>query len=433
MPNTSEDLVNVAREYEDQSQFEKALTAYTEAIQQLLSSYKEGDNNKYKTITRYTHLFYNKILIFWTEKDQSRQQIITANVNSLLSRSAQIREQIEWQEKLDKHKISFLEEEHLYTEYTIQQKRLSFPPPYENPPSYHEAVKYKKFVASDSNNHSGGITNNNDHKMQKISKMYENYQTNDSKDRNRMVRNEITVRPIIMPPEYIKMPIRPLPPVSYTISRSFSSYANIKEKQLRLEKSKSTSMLKRQSVRFGKTFEEIREMIGYMLSTGIRTSVIKIMGSEIADPFQTNQQLPRQHFPFSDKHDQALLTNASYPAKFPFSFYDYSHILFRELRNQNNIDCDHYVHSLASDPDGLSLEVMLSEGKSSANFYRSTNGEFVVKTLSESEFEFFNQILPSYMQVCFEISFQLSFSRIFWPGHFFMILNAQHFSFFKEM
>lgn len=43
MSNTPEDLVNIAKEYEDQSQYEKALTSYTEAIQQLLNRYKEGD------------------------------------------------------------------------------------------------------------------------------------------------------------------------------------------------------------------------------------------------------------------------------------------------------------------------------------------------------------------------------------------------------
>lgn len=323
--------------------------------------------------------------------------IITSNVNSLLKRSEFIREKIEWQENLDKSKTTFLEEEHLYTkylDYKNQQKRLSFPPPYEHPPTYQEAI-YENIDKDKINESNLQIHDENELELDKINKLYDKFRTDNRNNSSRIIRNEINIRPTIMPPEYIKMPIRPLPPVSYTISRSFSSYANLREKQIKRESSKSTLMLKRQSVQFGKTFEQIRDMIRYMLSIGIRTSVIKIMGSEIADPFQTNSQLPRQVFPFSEKID----VPGFYNSKFTFTFYDYSHILFRELRNQNNIDCDHYVHSLAFDPDGLSLEVMLSEGKSIANFFRSTNGEFVIKSLTEAEFDFFIQILPSYMNV----------------------------------
>ena len=211
--------------------------------------------------------------------------------------------------------------------------------------------------------------------------------------------NSLHIRPVLTPPELIHMPIRPIPPVSLSLTRGTT------DKKLTVEQMELNArgtFLNRQSTKLGiKLISEVSQLVRYMLSTGIRTSIVKFMGldDQQLDFSETKKKYVFGGIPNIDDSLDQDDPRYIYKAKYSFKFYDYSFHLFRQLRKINSIDCDFYVHSLAADPDGNSLEDMLSEGKSAANFFRSSNGYFVIKTLSESEFQFLLQLLPKYVNV----------------------------------
>jgi hypothetical protein len=197
---------------------------------------------------------------------------------------------------------------------------------------------------------------------------------------------------MLTPPELVQMPIRPPPPESFTQVRAIE----------RRNSELGVGILRRQSLRLGKSFQELSQIIRYMLSTGIRTSTLKIMCLNVIDKSVANDQLELKYW-FTSDGAYNHVDGYSYKANYTFTFYDYAPFVFREIRRSNFIDCDQYLHCLAADPDGNSLENMISEGKSAANFFRSANGMFVIKTLTEREFLFLRTILSDYYEVCFII------------------------------
>ncbi|KAK8791945.1 hypothetical protein WA158_005322 [Blastocystis sp. Blastoise] len=85
-------------------------------------------------------------------------------------------------------------------------------------------------------------------------------------------------------------------------------------------------------------------------------------------------------------------------------FVDYAPMVFRKLREEWNISADDYMLSVG--PQQILRNIMLgnlstlselcSEGKSGSFFYYSSDGRYMVKTISKTEHKFFRKILSQY-------------------------------------
>lgn len=85
-------------------------------------------------------------------------------------------------------------------------------------------------------------------------------------------------------------------------------------------------------------------------------------------------------------------------------FVDYAPMVFRKLREEWNISAEDYMLSVG--PQQILRNIMLgnlstlselcSEGKSGSFFYYSSDGKYMVKTISKTEHKFFRKILSQY-------------------------------------
>ena len=264
--------IELAKDFEEQKRFSKALDNYTLAIKYLLDSSK-----KCLIFFKY-YSFYNLFFLLFPIilfiGDISMYNKIRECVDSVLTRSDYIRRHIDWQEDLDQSKESYLQHERLFTDYSdrnldIFTKQLSVPYPYEPPPTYNEAIA--SLVHSELNQED--ITQ---------TELYTEFSSESS------LSDEILIRPYIRPPEFINLPIKPVPPVTYTISRSFSKTDArlLRTKSLRAQQ----LMVKRKSILTGKSTMELNRINKYMLSTGIRTSIVEMMGNNMYDSWKLHQQ-----------------------------------------------------------------------------------------------------------------------------------------------
>ena len=137
--------------------------------------------------------------LLFVEYNADDQQLITECVNSILQRSDHIREQIEWQETVDKQKLDYLDQEHLYTDYyeTEEQKnkRISCLPPYESPPPYREPINREQRETT-------SLFTPEEEKVPPMDNIYRNFQLEGGESVR--VRKEISVRPTLLPPEFIR-------------------------------------------------------------------------------------------------------------------------------------------------------------------------------------------------------------------------------------
>lgn len=86
------------------------------------------------------------------------------------------------------------------------------------------------------------------------------------------------------------------------------------------------------------------------------------------------------------------------------TFYDYAPQVFASIRKTCGVKKDLYSNSLG--PDNIlgymfnanfqPLAELISSGKSGSFFYYTSDGKFVLKTISRSEFKFIKRILQSY-------------------------------------
>jgi 1-phosphatidylinositol-4-phosphate 5-kinase len=94
--------------------------------------------------------------------------------------------------------------------------------------------------------------------------------------------------------------------------------------------------------------------------------------------------------------------------KVRYKFNDYASIIFQRLRNHFGITAEEYINSLGVEKivnslmanEFSSLAGQCSSGKSGSFFFYSDDGRFMLKTITQSEYEFFRKILPDY---CFHM------------------------------
>ena len=75
-----------------------------------------------------------------------------------------------------------------------------------------------------------------------------------------------------------------------------------------------------------------------------------------------------------------------------FKYKEYCPLVFRNIRGRFGVDEVEYMNTLASLPP-VSLS---SPGRSGANFYRSNDGRFILKSHTSDEIALLHQILPNY-------------------------------------
>ena len=111
-----------------------------------------------------------------------------------------------------------------------------------------------------------------------------------------------------------------------------------------------------------------------------------------------------------DENDKVVSQEQEY--KYSFKFVDHAPfvfkyiytdslyfnlILYSNIRSAFGFDTADYLETLTKD---LSLYELQSPGKSGAFFYFSLDYKFIIKTVTETEAEFFKTFLQNYYQVC---------------------------------
>lgn len=84
-------------------------------------------------------------------------------------------------------------------------------------------------------------------------------------------------------------------------------------------------------------------------------------------------------------------------------FIDYAPRVFSLIRNLNNIQKDHYLHSLGTESLGNIIKGqnffkgLKSAGKSGSFFFTSADDKYFVKTIPDREFDVAIEILDVYL------------------------------------
>jgi 1-phosphatidylinositol-4-phosphate 5-kinase len=105
---------------------------------------------------------------------------------------------------------------------------------------------------------------------------------------------------------------------------------------------------------------------------------------------------------FLEKTKHKLLPVKS--SKYTYKFTDYAPVVFQRLRNYFGVANNDYTKSLGVEKivqslmanEFASLSGQCSSGKSGSFFFYSEDGLFMLKTITESEYEFIRRVLPDY-------------------------------------
>ncbi len=133
----------------------------------------------------------------------------------------------------------------------------------------------------------------------------------------------------------------------------------------------------------------------YALINGIRVAVSKEAGkqSTLDNPMLTKKTF-KQRVKFEMRGTEG--TPGILLSKFDYDFYDHAPTVFSHLRERFGIQQGDYLMSLTSD---YMLSQLPTPGKSGSNFFFSQDSRFIIKTISQSEFQVCLKMLQSYYLV----------------------------------
>ncbi|KAJ3244873.1 Phosphatidylinositol-4-phosphate 5-kinase [Chytriomyces hyalinus] len=141
-------------------------------------------------------------------------------------------------------------------------------------------------------------------------------------------------------------------------------------------------------------------LLMYDMLTGIRVAVSRCNA-------KPNRQLDEADFKAAHKLAFDVTGNELLPkATYDFKFKDYAPWVFRQIREQFQVEAPEYLLSLTGK---YILSELGSPGKSGSFFYYSQDYRFIIKTISKAEHKFFRRILRGY----YEANPDTLISRIF--------------------
>ncbi|KAJ3230305.1 Phosphatidylinositol-4-phosphate 5-kinase [Chytriomyces hyalinus] len=130
-------------------------------------------------------------------------------------------------------------------------------------------------------------------------------------------------------------------------------------------------------------------LLMYDMLTGIRVSVSRCHA-------KPGRVLDEADFKAAHKLAFDVTGNELLPkATYDFKFKDYAPWVFRQIREQFQVDASEYLLSLTGK---YILSELGSPGKSGSFFYFSQDYRFIIKTISKAEHKFFRKILKGYYE-----------------------------------